>query len=178
MPITDKRTARNPLTGRPITVGGLTWTKLLRTGVIKSPGYGEPESKFVVDDEEYDVLPPPLPLERQTANHATHFTDDVSASNSDGEDEPTAVPEPVKKTRRRGRCKGMKPVDTQNLIANCAVRGIKNNFDTISEFKQGRGDEFTADDDEQLNALIQQMIVDEIANYDPSDDDAQYAVDE
>jgi hypothetical protein len=72
----------------------------------------------------------------------------------------------------------MKPVETQNMIADCAVRGIKNNFDSISEFKQGRGDDFTADDDEQLNSLIQQMIVDEMAAYDPADDDAQYAVDE
>jgi len=179
MPITEKRTARNPLTGRPITIGGLTWKKLLRTGVIKTPGYDEPESTFVVeDDDDYDEpLPPPLAMERQTA-HATHFTeDDVSASSSD---DGTSVPPPtpVRKTRRRGRCKNMKPVETQNMIADCAVRGIKNNFDTISEFKQGRGDDFTADDDEQLNALIQQMIVDEMAVYDPADDDEAYSVDE
>jgi hypothetical protein len=144
--------------------------------VLKTPGYGEQESKFVVEQEEYEeALPPPLPMQRQTA-HATHFTDDGDDTASTCSEEDDA-PTPAKKPRKY-RGKGMKPVDAQHMIADCAVRGIKNNFDTISEFKQGRGDDFTADDDEQLNSLIQQMIVDEMAAYDPADDDAQYAVDE
>lgn len=181
MPLTSKRTARNPLTGRPITIGGLTWKKLLREGVLKTPGYDEPDAKFVVDDDDYDeVLPPPLPMERQTA-HATHFTEDdcdTTASASEEDEAYIEPPPPVRKTRRRGRCKNMKPVETQHMIADCAVRGIKNNFDSITEFKQECGDEFTADDDEQLNALIQQMIVDEMAAYDPAAEDEQYTLDE
>ena len=182
MPITEKRTARNPLTGRPITVGGLTWKKLIRAGVIKSPGYGEPDSKFVVEQEEYDeVLPPPLPMQRQLS-HATHFTEDSDGTASDTDDatefrEPPTIVE-QKTSKRKYRSKGLKPVDAQNMIAECAVRGIKNNFDTITEFKKEMGDDFTADDDEQLNALIQQMIVDEIAAYDPAEDDETYSVDE
>ena len=176
MPIAAKRTARNPLTGRPITVGGLTWKRLLRDGVLKTPGYGEQESKFVVEQEEYDeALPPPLPMVRQTANHTTHFTDDgddTASTCSEGDDGPA----PAKKPRKY-RGKGMKPVDAQHMIADCAVRGIKNNFDSITEFKNGRGTEFTDDDDMQLNSLIQQMIVDEMAAYDPSDDET-YSVDE
>ena len=167
MPKTTKPTARNPLTGRPITVGGLTWKKLLRDGVIKTPGYGEPESKFVVEVDD-ETLPPPLPLERQTANHTTHFIEE------EDEEYPSLgagpEPEPVKKPRFRS--KSVKPLDAQNLITDCAVRGIKNNFDAISDFKKEReNSEFTDDDDEQLNMLIQQMIVDEMANYDPSDDE-------
>ena len=183
MPMTSKRTARNPLTGRPITVGGLTWKKLLREGVIKSPGYNEPESKFVVEQEEYDeAMPPPLPMQRQLS-HATHFTEDSDGTASETDDatefrEPPTIVVEQKTRKRRGRCKGMKPVETQNMIAECAVRGIKNNFDTITEFKREMGEDFTADDDEQLNALIQQMIVDEIAAYDPAEDDETYSVDE
>jgi len=179
MPITPKRTARNPLTGRPITVGGLTWKKLIRAGVIKAPGYGEPESKFVVEQEEHDeALPPQLPMQRQLS-HATHFTEDSASETDDASEfrEPPTVVE-QKTSKRKYRSKGLKPVDAQNMIADCAVRGIKNNFDTITEFKQERGDDFTADDDEQLNALIQQMIVDEIAAYDPADNDEAYLVDE
>ena len=180
MPLTSKRTARNPRTGRPITIGGLTWKKLLRSGVIKTPGYDDPDSTFIVEDDYDEALPPPLPMERQTA-HATHFTEDdcdTTASASE-EDEPyiERPPSPVKKPRKY-RSKGMKPVDAQHMIADCAVRGIKNNFDSITEFKQECGDEFTADDDEQLNALIQQMIVDEMAAYDPAAEDEQYTLNE
>ncbi len=163
MPKTTKPTARNPLTGRPITVGGLTWKKLLRDGVIKAPGYGEPESKFVVEQDD-ETLPPPLPLERQTANHTTHFIEEEEETPTTEEEETVKKP--------RFRSKNLKPLDAQNLITDCAVRGIKNNFDTISDFKKEReNSEFTDDDDAQLNMLIQQMIVDEMANYDPSDDE-------
>ena len=183
MPITKKRTARNPLTGRPITVGGLTWKRLLRDGVLKTPGYDEPDSTFIVEDDDFEeALPPPLPMERQTA-HATHFTEDdggTTASASVSEEDEAYIeqpPTPVRKTRKY-RGKGMKPVAAQHMIADCAVRGIKNNFDSITEFKQECGDEFTADDDAQLNALIQQMIVDEMAAYDPAAEDEQYTLDE
>jgi len=139
-------TVINPLTKRPIKIGGKVYKKLLTQGLLKD-GYGD-ESKYVISDEN---LPPPLPLERQTA-HATHFVEE--------EEEQETAPTPTKKTRKKRPY--VRSNNVQERITDYAVQGIKKNLSTIQDLKPN-ADDFTEEDDDNLNRLIHQMIMDEIA---------------
>ena len=170
----EKQTVINPKTKRPIVVGGRVWVRLVREGILNHESQGN-DFEIAPEEEAPGI-----------DDSGTVLTDDTEADDTEEveeEDEDqlrnldSCRDSDVPKThlvRGRGKNKNkmvpkhkpLKPEEISREITDCAVKAVKKYSQIYSE-NYPSSDDYG---DEHLDNLIQQMIMDELAMNNQSED--------
>jgi len=124
----------NPKTSRPVRVGGKTWLKLVKEGIV---------SGLYSDDKELGTLPEMLGDEE--------VEEEIKKANE-------GLPRHQQAVRGRGRYKGKIVKRNRRLqpqeIVQASTKVVSNNIEALAEIADN--------EDEDIEAMLQKMILDEM----------------
>ena len=132
----------NPKTQRPVKVGSRVWLKLVKEGIFKGH-YRDPNELEPINENES--------LEEQKKRLNKKLPKNQQAVKGRGKHKGKIVK----------REKGIDPVELSRYTSKSAVKAVKKNIDRLA----------LADDDEDIDKLLEKMIFEEMMNNDISVDD-------